>query len=161
MPNWCDNNIGLTHSDSSKIDELEATLSGVDKELFNHLRPRPKDQDENWYDWQCENWGTKWDASINDWNRDGANGIWISCSTPWHPPIALYEFLIEEGWEVDALYNEQGMGYCGTWKSGVDDMYEYDSDDLESLEQLTEELQEFTGLIDYYNQRKADGEFDD
>ena len=29
------------------------------------------------------------------------------------------------------------------------------------FEQLTEELQEFTGLIDYYNQRKADGEFSD
>ena len=64
MPNWCDNSAYFRNSDVSKIDALEqemmkkdVTGTSSDGSPFQHLRPRPADQEENWYDWNIQNWG--------------------------------------------------------------------------------------------------------
>ena len=51
MPNWCDNNVTLTHSDKAKIDALEAELQKPDAEVFKHFRPYEGEWD---YGWCCE-----------------------------------------------------------------------------------------------------------
>ena len=151
MPNWCDNAATLTSS-KEKIDALCAVLENKDnQEVFQHLRPRPADQEENWYDWNINHWGTKWDISVIDYDRYDDETIWISFETAWSPPIALYEYLSENDWHVDAVYHEGGMGFCGQWIDGEDNYFEYDMDDLESLEALPPDIQDFTGLIDYYH----------
>jgi hypothetical protein len=156
MPNWCDNSVTLHHEDKSKVDALAAEMSKKNDdghsmaEPFIHLRPRPADQEENWYDWNISNWGTKWEAGIIDWDRQDDNTIWISFDSAWSPPIALYEYLVEHGWEVNALYQEPGMGYAGTFTTeDGDDYYEYDISDPESIENLPEELIEFGNLREY------------
>lgn len=158
MPNWCDNSVRLSHSDKSKVDALEAVLQGEDQAVFQHLRPRPADQEENWYDWNITNWGTKWEISIIDWERQDDHTIWISFESAWAPPIALYEHVYSEGWEVEGLYHEGGCAFAGIWSDGNDDYYEYDFNDLASLEALPGDLQDFTGLIDYYNDQQAERE---
>ena len=161
MPNWCDNSVRLTHSDKSKVDALEAVLQSEDKQVFQHLRPRPADQEENWYDWNISNWGTKWEISIVDWERQDDDTIWISFESAWSPPTVLYEFINDHGWEVEGLYHESGMAYAGMYKDGVDDYHEYDFRDRATLEALPYDIQEFTGLLDYHDSCKADGEFDE
>ena len=161
MPNWCDNSVRLSHSDKSKVDALEAVLQSEEKQVFQHLRPRPEDQEENWYDWNINNWGTKWEISIIDWERQDDNTIWISFSSAWSPPLALYDHVYEHGWEVEGLYHESGCAFAGIYKDGNDDFYEYDFRDRASLEELPYEVQEFTGLLDYHDSCKADGEFDE
>lgn len=163
MPNWCDNSVRLTHQDKEKIDALEAVLKDQqDCEVFYHLRPRPTDQDDNWYDWNCQNWGTKWDMTIIDFNREDDYTVWVSFESAWSPPIALYEFLVDEGWEVEAYYHESGCAFCGkfTTEDG-DDYYEYDFRDRESIEALPQDIEDFTGLLDYHDDCKENGDFDE
>jgi hypothetical protein len=154
MPNWCDNLVSLRHSDKTKIDALEQELLKTENvRVFDSLRPRPVDQEENWYEWNVTNWGTKWDATVYEWDRENDNEIWISFDSAWSPPSALYEFLTETGWDVSAYYSEGGMGYCGKYTSqDGDEYYEYDMSDLSSLEALPEDIENFAGLIDYHKE---------
>lgn len=151
MPNWCDNRVFLRHSDKSKLDALEVEMNKkhdngfTSAEPFQHLRPRPEDE-ADWYNWNVEKWGSKWDADVIDWSREEDNMIALYFNSAWAPPIALYDFLTEEGWEVDAIYHESGMGFAGTYVNGVDDYYEYNIADDDVLETLPEEIVEFAGL---------------
>lgn len=152
MPNWCDNSVTLRHADKSVVDALDAELSkkteghyGSNGELLNFLRPNPSGEWD--YNWSIENWGTKWDASIIDWERRDDNEIWVSFESAWAPPTRLYEYIVEQGWEVDAVYYEPGMGYGGVFTTeGGDDYYEYDLSDPESIEELPSDLIEFGDL---------------
>ena len=150
MPNWCDNRMTLTHEDKSKIDALEAEMSKKNDEghsmaePFQHLRPNPKGEWD--YEWSCNNWGTKWDASIIDWDRSDDNTITIYCETAWSPPTALYEYLTEQGWTIDAVYHEPGMGYAGQFIDGCDEYFEYSITDQNSIDNLPSEVQDFAGL---------------
>lgn len=161
MPNWCDNRMTLRNDDVAKIDALEVELSKKNDEgrstaePFNHLRPQPEGVGDDWYNWNCSNWGTKWDADIIDWERTDVNEITFCCNTAWSPPIALYEHLTEEGWIVDAVYHECGMCFAGTYTSeNGDDCYEYDVSDQNTIDDLPTEIQEFAGLEDAHDMWK-------
>ena len=159
MPNWCDNSLNISNS-KEKIDQLEKVLQG-DGEVFSFLRPCPETENDNWYEWNCLNWGTKWEMSLIDWDRDG-DSIWISFNTAWAPPIALYEYLASEGWDIEAYYNEGGMGFCGRYTNKMgDDYYEYDFTDRTTLEAIPRDIDDFTGLLDYHDDCKANGDFDE
>lgn len=166
MPNWCDNSVRLSHSDKSVIDALDAEMSKKNDEGYsmaqplNHLRPNPTGEWD--YDWSVQNWGTKWDADVIDWERQDDNTIWISFNSAWSPPVTLYEFLVDAGWEIEAYYHESGMAYCGkfTTEDG-DEYYEYDFSDRASIEALPSDIEEFTGLLDYHDNCKENGDFDE
>jgi hypothetical protein len=164
MPNWCDNRVILRNDDISKIDALEAEMSKKNAdghfmaEPFNHLRPNPAGEWQ--YDWCVANWGTKWEASIIDWERSDTNEITIYFESAWSPPTVLYEYLFEEGWDVDAVYHESGMGFVGQFIEGYDEYFEYDLTDLQSIEDLPEELIEFGNLRDAHHWWKEENEED-
>ena len=148
MPNWCYNTATLTAS-KEQIDALEQELQKKeDANPFQHLRPRPADQEENWYDWNINNWGCKWDITPHDWQREDDTTIVMHFDSPWSPPITLYEFMQENGWTVNALYHEGGMAYIGSYVDGYDDCHEYDITDRDSIEDLPEELVDFGGLME-------------
>lgn len=151
MPNWCDNSVTLRHEDKEKIDALDAEMSKKNAEgrsmaePFQHLRPNPTGEWD--YNWSCENWGCKWDANIIDWERSDDNEIRLYFDSAWSPPTALYEYLVEQGWDVEAIYHEPGMAYCGTFTTeNGDDYYEYDITDPDSIEMLPEDCIEFGDL---------------
>lgn len=159
MPNWCDNSLTLTHPDSTKIDALEAEMSKKSDnghflgQPFQHLRPNPSGEWD--YNWSCENWGTKWDADIIDFERVDTNEFRMYFNSAWSPPVALYEHLVTEGWGVDALYHESGMGYAGMFTTdGGDDYYEYDISDQNTIDDLPGDLQDFAGLEDAHQSWK-------
>ena len=87
MPNYCNNNIVITGS-NSVIDKIEKIANGDKGDLLQYFYPMPKALEDttaplqkdatkeekakakenlkkygydNWYDWRVENWGTKWD----------------------------------------------------------------------------------------------------
>jgi hypothetical protein len=159
MPNWCDNRVTLHHENKEKIDIIERELLKKETcQLFNTLVPRPADKEEDWYSWNVENWGCKWDASIIDWSREDDNTIIVYMDTAWAPPTKLYYALVEDYYDVDAYYHEGGMAFCGWFDNGNDNYFEYDIGDLDSIEMLPEELLEFTNLREWHEDWKRENE---
>jgi len=146
MPNWCYNTATLHHDDKARIDAFEAELSKEDSQPLNHLRPNPTGEWD--YGWSVDNWGTKWDVSIHDWEREDDNTIVLHFDSAWSPPTTLYEFLETEGWSVRAMYHEPGMGFAGRFEDGFDDYYELDWTDRASIEDLPEDILDFTNALE-------------
>ena len=146
MPNWCDNMATISHKDKTKIDELEQVLLTGKHRLFHAFRPMPVSE-ENWYQWNVQNWGTKWDANMHDWKRKDDNTILVKFDTAWSAPIVLYKHMFFElGYAVKAVYNEPGMGFGGVFEDGEDYYNEYDITSQESIDALPDELIEFGDL---------------
>lgn len=152
MPNWCDNSATLSHEDKSKIDALEAELSKKNDQGYfagqplQHLHPNPSGEWD--YDWSVKNWGTKWEMDVIDYSRDDDNTITIYFNSAWSPPTSAYDYLVEQGWSVNALYNEPGMGFAGVYENGTDDYYEYDITAKSSIEELPADVIDFGNLLE-------------
>ena len=123
MPNWCDNQITIT-GPNSVIDKIEKIVKEESDDAKNGLlqffHPMPKELldteagpvaktkkekqvrqvrklefgAENWYDWRCNNWGTKWEVNefygvdrqhLNDSLDESI--ISFGFSSAWSPPI--------------------------------------------------------------------------
>ena len=89
---------------------------------------------DNWYDWRCDNWGTKWD--VNEFygvdrqylteQNEGESTISFGFSSAWSPPIGAYDKFMDSGHnvEIKAYYYEGGCAFMGEWDNGSDDCYE-------------------------------------
>lgn len=51
---------------------------------------------ESWYDWNCENWGVKWDAGDCDEVEICGNEISLYFTSPWGPPNKVFMAIIEQ-----------------------------------------------------------------
>ena len=62
MPNYCNNNLVLKHTDCSMIERAKKAFEAG--KLFKEFVPYEGDWD---YLWCCANWSTKWDVgTLND-----------------------------------------------------------------------------------------------
>lgn len=135
MPNWCMNNLTVSHSDEAMVQEFaDAWNSGG---VCKHYIPMPEGKD--WYDWNISNWGTKWDFGKDDYEypvvikkvtMDSGTfyEVSVSPSTAWSPPVEFYNHLTDLGYDVHASYFEPGMGFCGIYHNGSDNYIEYGGD---------------------------------
>ena len=158
MPNWCNNTITITGPEQ-KIRALWELANQKDGGLLSAMVPSPQelgettapntDSDErqaelvekygfdNWYDWQVNNWGTKWDVSTEGLElSDDGTEITGWFDSAWSPPVSAYEFYGKANPDVkiEAIYHEPGMAYVGacTVEEGeADDSY-YDYGDCNS-----------------------------
>ena len=152
MPNWCYNNLDITATNDLQKAQLDKVSRAEPADGFigmfmplpeilkDTTSPTPANIDtvqqstmiaqtgfDNWYDWQVANWGTKWDPEIMDCDYDGET-LSVSFDSAWSPPIAFYEWLVEQGYEVSANYHEPGMDFAGEWVNGDDFFLENVSD---------------------------------
>ncbi|NBO24667.1 MAG: hypothetical protein EBU93_05490 [Chlamydiae bacterium] len=107
MPNWVDNSATIT-APTDMINEIKEILESDNSELLNYMVPQPKFQnDQDWYSWNVENWGTKWDISSPYIN--------VSFNSAWSPPIAAFETWArsQENVTFQLDYFEPGMGFVG------------------------------------------------
>ncbi len=100
MPNWCDNQISVralpTHANDFAAFKTTLTLPDAEGNVvcfsFHQAVPRPIDQEENWYEWNTANWGTKWDVSHDPEHFNGTQVcsypdiVGIDTTTAWGPP---------------------------------------------------------------------------
>jgi hypothetical protein len=118
MPNWVYNSLTVTADDPEVITKVVTEVRGTEEEgaepiSFQSIIPRPAEKESDWYAWNIENWGTKWDA-CNDVQVDH-DGTIVSYSfdTAWAPPIPIVKALSERYPEttVELSYEEeQGWG---------------------------------------------------
>lgn len=135
MPNWCSNKLTVEHNDPAMLEKF-VNAYNLGK-VCNEFLPLPEGED--WYNWQVDNWGTKWDIGADvGTDREELHGLkatvvgnQANCSfdSAWGPPIGLYEKLDELGYKVHASYFEPGMAYCGIWADGYDNYIEYKTKD--------------------------------
>ena len=64
----------------------------------------------NWYDWSCKNWGTKWNARYVEVYDNS-----ISFETAWSPCSPVISALAKQFPEAEFYYRyeESGVGFCG------------------------------------------------
>lgn len=138
MPNWCQNNVYITHDDQDKLDRMvDAYKRG---ELMKEFLPCPEEyyKNDQWYDWCVNHWGTKWDVGGEDdhYEYDQGRPLFLCFDSAWSPPLAFFDYLVnEEGFDIRAFYHEPNNQFAGCWENGVDDYYEGwgDSNGAESV----------------------------
>jgi hypothetical protein len=173
MPNWCNNGITLRHADPAMIDRVIKGKEGLLMEFLPTPAPlldtiagsygdEAKDQQlklkqleniekfgaKDWYDWNCNNWGTKWDFSFDSVERINDNTVQASFDSAWAPPIGAYRKLCALGFEIEAMYYEPGMCFAGKFtgdeESEDDEYYEFGGATSETVRELIgEELDDY------------------
>lgn len=164
MPNWCLNCVNISHADKAMMDRLGDAVNENGKGLFMEFFPTPKKLTEmtapitgddakaniaefgasDWYHWNVENWGTKWDATVTDFDRLTENEAFLTFDTAWGPPVTFYEKMTALGFKIDALYSETDMCFAGTWnEESGDNCYEYDFSDPNWDDGMPDEVKDF------------------
>ena len=81
---------------------------------------------EDWYRWQIDNWGTKWDAKDTIVEQLDETNFNVRFNTAWSPPIDWFEKVIPmyPQLEIDLIFDEESQDYCGrmTGKDGEIDL---------------------------------------
>ena len=112
---------------------------------FQDFVPRPPEQEENWYEWNNANWGTKWDTNEEEFGEQRGTFIYEAhYMTAWAPPLA---FMISLAKQFPALtmsisFFEAGMQFLGFYKWVNGELVErisYDYSDNADLKKLYEE----------------------
>lgn len=83
-----------------------------------------------WYKWNCQHWGSKWDACDTRIMVDEADRLTLEFDTAWSPPVPVVETMLEQYPELDfeLSYVEEGMGFAGgisrdgEWSEDIDDL---------------------------------------
>ena len=131
MPNdcWCDVRIW---ADSSTIQHFRNVQF-----KFQELHPQPEfepipghvGEDDRWYHWRKDNWGTKWDRYEYRLVAKGDNCLKLRFTTAWSPPYALFEYLLDNYPDLclHCDWSEEGglAGvFHGQWRDGKKDIQE-------------------------------------
>ena len=164
MPNWCNNNLTLT-GPKDVLDEIAATnlllqnIFPCPKQLRDTVSPaNAKKANKNikehgyadWYDWQVNNWGTKWDIGPLNMEIeiiDNEHRIYVDFGSAWSPPIGamrkLFEKYKDRGLNIRMEYYEGGCAFLGV---------------VETIDgEFIDNYREFSGADDLEHQAKVLG----
>ena len=186
MPNWCNNNLTLTHEDPAMIQRAYDALERG--EFLNEFIPVPADlqitsgylgngdeQKElerktaenrekygygNWYDYCVGEWGTKWDVGgqgQSDIHPDGKM-LHTTFDSAWSPPVNAYVKLEELGFGVNAMYYEGGMAYAGAYGEGGDEEINLEGMSADDVENHYPEIDEAFGISESMREYEAENE---
>jgi hypothetical protein len=95
MPNWCECDLTVEGKAKQFVAHIETDEEEFD---FNTIVPQTpevlasletRSATPLWYDWRCENWGTKWQPSVHSVELVGDNFASILFDTAWSPPIQV------------------------------------------------------------------------
>ena len=119
-PEWY--NTPLISSDMPKYDwdkplgKVGELPQYVDTNFGKSLRFRSTDkQDDRWYDWRVNHWGTKWDAYDVVVTDDDPESVEIEFNTAWCPPEPICAAIRDEYPDVSVswFYDEPGCEIAG------------------------------------------------
>ena len=99
------------------LNEHGDVINKKENGFLNNFYPLPKEEEENWYDWRVNYWGTKWDLDIDiQINEDDC--ILLSFDSAWAPPTAWLDKVSYDFPELHFILNfeEGGVGFKGTYE---------------------------------------------
>ncbi len=175
MPNWCQNAI-LFKGETSEVTKLIETVAGSDthlslakiiavpEELTKVSSPNRDEKTaerlvqlygaKDWYDFQVQNWGTKWDveAQIIHDTSHGVPGyqtykepkerfVRMEFDSAWSPPLAAIEMLAKQFPKVNIYHtwDETGCDFSGySMYSGGELVEQQEWDSFENRRQFIE-----------------------
>lgn len=135
MPNWCFNSL-VFRGRQRDLAELLGKIHGDHCHLgFGKVIPEPEGLGDErssdgllpgWYEWRCENWGTKWDidspGSTSVLATPGHGQLTLSFETAWSPSLPVTEAIskIAPSLELDHMYCDESMAAAGraVWVGG-------------------------------------------
>ena len=153
MPNHTDNRVILSHDDTQMIDMIYNIMNTEDTPLCQTLIPMDEAllDNEGWYDWRIDNWGTKWDIYEAHCDRMYANTLVLAFFTAWSPPFPIFDKLTDMGFEVTARYLDEGWMYIGEYNSDGDHVH---FDNVEDVVTEYEELDYEFGISEQIESMK-------
>lgn len=126
-------------SEKKKIEARYATYTDGKNHLKEHIRLAEIALDnikkygyKDWFDWNIDNWGTKWDAH-DPYVETTDDEIMLEFQTAWTTPKPVFLKLAEQYPDlmINIDYADEDMGFnCGTY-SYADGNWEYQIGDLE------------------------------
>ena len=123
-PNWAEIPLNAETVQEYKWDKPrgevgELPYNHVDEKspFMNGLRFKSTNkQDDRWYNWRVQNWGTKWDCyDLSTDDCDLPNGFEASFNTAWSPPEEICYAIREkfDGISISWFYDEPGCEVAG------------------------------------------------
>lgn len=123
MPNYCNCSLTLSVEDERYIEILSNFYKNNKKEdlllSFSKEVPMPESENENWYQWSVENWGTKWEPISVDVDENYENvpspSLSYSFDTAWSPPLNWLSKVSSNYPQIKFFikYSEPGMDIYG------------------------------------------------
>lgn len=154
MPNWTYNTVTLSHDDPAMI--VRAKNAFKRGEFFNEFIPIPEDQEESWYMWNIENYGTKWDVGgeNEDCEEVDDNTLQLNFNSAWSPPIAGFRGLTDLGFDLTVSYIEEGEAFVGEYTSDNDnDHYDIEERTAEwVIDNIPSHLDERYGISERFRE---------
>ena len=170
MPNWCWNHLEVSGDEIQLREFVEKSTMNIERNTkqwdefsFNGTYPMPEDlnitkgtqtQDEkeqamlnkakygytDWYDWRCEEWGTKWDACEAHIDHNDIDYFAVSFDTAWSPPIAWIENIMKDfpGLQFILEYDEPGMCFGGKLLAQHNKLWDDDHWDVDQASECCE-----------------------
>jgi hypothetical protein len=129
MPNHCTNELRLVgpkeELDRFRLDATQPVEPWTPKEddaepsllNFQGVVPYPnegRDDNQGWYKWHTDNWGTKWNAYDVDINVTD-QGVSYNFTTAWSPPLPWFKAAALKYPEIKFMmaFFEGGCDFCG------------------------------------------------
>jgi hypothetical protein len=109
-PKWSE-----TPNEDGELPVLEEHKDSDGKVLFTtHKFPKSGKTDDRWYDWQINNWGTKWeptDLSVEQCDEE----LELTFNTAWSPPEDICRAIRNKYPDVTVswFFDEPGMEVAG------------------------------------------------
>ena len=75
------------------------------------------------------------------------NTIVLHCQTAWSPPIAAFDTMVSQGYEVRCLYMGEGCEYAGIYEDGADDCYDTTNGSKQAQVDLPKELDDEFDIV--------------
>jgi hypothetical protein len=164
MPNWCNNELTISHPDPYMIQRAADAWNR--DEFLGDLIPEPKEipvkegggQMPDWWHWRIANWGVKWDLGAGEYGDEAVvqnNSFTVVYESPWSPPVEAYRKLTEMGFKIEAYYFECGIGFCGTFIDGEDTEYSIENDPKWIRKNIPKKLDRMFGISSTYAEMQA------
>ena len=103
------------------IPNEDGELPTLDKDgVFETLRWKDGKQDDRWYYWRIDNWGTKWNSYDLYIDTNSNNELVVEFLTAWAPPreifIALRDYCNKNNLALGWEYQQEEDGYEETYQ---------------------------------------------